>query len=57
MVDWRLVLLFVVGGAIGGLLGMTLGRMLAGRKRALSLTFATIVIGVGGYVVATSLGR
>jgi uncharacterized membrane protein YfcA len=57
MVDWRLVLLFVVGGAIGGLLGMALGRMLAGRKRALSLTFATIVIGVGGYVVATSLGR
>jgi uncharacterized membrane protein YfcA len=55
LVDWRLAGLFVVGGAIGGLLGIVLGRKLSTHKHALSLTFSGIVIAVGIYVVVTSL--
>jgi uncharacterized membrane protein YfcA len=55
LVDWRLAGLFVVGGAIGGLLGIVLGRKLSTHKHTLSLTFSGIVIAVGFYVVVTSL--
>lgn len=55
LVDWRLAAFFVMGGALGGLAGLRLGRYLAGYKRALSLAFAGIVIAVGGYVVVAAL--
>jgi uncharacterized protein len=55
LVDWELAGLFVVGGALGGLLGTRLAHHLAGYKHALSLTFAGIVIAVGLYVVTRSL--
>jgi uncharacterized membrane protein YfcA len=55
LVDWRIAGLFVVGGAIGGLIGIALGQKLSTYKRALSLTFSGVVIAVGLYVVATSL--
>jgi uncharacterized membrane protein YfcA len=54
-VDWRIAALFVIGGAIGGLIGLLLGKRLAGYKRALSLTFSGIVVAVGLYVIAKSL--
>lgn len=55
LVDWPLAGLFIVGGALGGLLGTKLARHLAGHKRALSLTFSGVVIAVGLYVIATSM--
>ncbi|HEY6859157.1 MAG TPA: sulfite exporter TauE/SafE family protein [Pseudolabrys sp.] len=55
LVDWRLAGLFVLGGALGGLLGIRLARHLAGRKHALTRTFSGIVIAVGLYVVIRSL--
>jgi hypothetical protein len=55
LVDWRLAGLFVLGGALGGLLGIRLARHLAGHKHALSRTFSGIVIAVGFYVVIRSL--
>jgi uncharacterized membrane protein YfcA len=55
LVDWRLALLFVVGGAFGGFLGIVLGRKLSTYKRALSYTFSGVVIAVGLYVIAGSL--
>jgi hypothetical protein len=55
LVDWRIGGLFVLGGALGGLIGLALGKRLSTRKRALSLTFAGIVIAVGVYVIATTL--
>jgi uncharacterized protein len=55
LVDWPLALLFVVGGALGGLAGIRLAHHLSGHKHALSLTFAGIVIVVGIYVVARSM--
>jgi uncharacterized membrane protein YfcA len=54
LVDWRLALLFVIGGALGGLLGIGLGRRLSRHKRALSLAFSAIVITVGLYVILRS---
>ncbi len=55
LIDWPLAGLFIVGGALGGLLGTRLARHLAGYKQALSLTFSGIVIAVGLYVIAKSL--
>ena len=55
LVDWRLAGLFVIGGAIGGVVGIALGQKLSTHKRALSLTFSGIVIAVGVYVIGTSL--
>lgn len=51
LVDWRLAVLFIVGGAAGGLLGISLARILSGRKQILSRIFAAIVIAVGLYIV------
>lgn len=55
LVDWRLALLFVLGGAIGGLLGIRLAKYLSGRKAVLTRIFSGIVITVGFYVVFRSL--
>ena len=54
LIDWPLAFLFIVGGALGGLLGIRLARHLAGHRHALSLTFSAIVIAVGFYVIARS---
>jgi len=54
LVDWPLAGLFVVGGALGGILGIRLARHLSGHKHALTLTFSGIVIVVGLYVIARS---
>ncbi|ACS43800.1 sulfite exporter TauE/SafE family protein [Methylorubrum extorquens] len=52
LIDWPLAGLFILGGVLGGLGGTRLGQRLAGRKRALTVTFAGLVILVGLYVVA-----
>jgi uncharacterized protein len=51
LVDWRLVMLFVGGGVVGGLVGARIASALAMRKRALSRLFAVVVAAVGVYVV------
>src|SRR5664280_2115130 len=55
LIDWPLAILFIVGGALGGLLGTRLAHHLAGYKQALTLTFSGIVIAVGLYVIAKSI--
>jgi hypothetical protein len=55
LVDWRLAVLFVIGGAAGGVLGIWLGAHLSGHKRALSLVFSAIVITVGVSVVSATV--
>lgn len=52
LIDWPIAGIFVFGGLIGGIAGVALGKKLAGRKRALNLVFAGLVIAVGTYVVA-----
>lgn len=55
LVDWPLAGLFIVGGALGGLIGIRMARRLAGHKHALTRIFAGIVIVVGLYMVAHSV--
>jgi uncharacterized membrane protein YfcA len=55
LIDWPLAGLFIGGGALGGLAGTRLAHHLAGRKRALTLTFSGVVIAVGLYVITRSL--
>ncbi|MDP2408779.1 MAG: sulfite exporter TauE/SafE family protein [Pseudolabrys sp.] len=55
LIDWPIAGLFILGGALGGLLGTRLAKHLSGRKHALNLTFAAIVIVVGIYVVVRSM--
>jgi uncharacterized membrane protein YfcA len=55
LIDWRLVLLFVAGGFLGGLAGGRLAAVLAPKKRALSLLFAAVVATVGLYVAARGI--
>ena len=55
LIDWPLALLFIIGGALGGLVGIRLAHHLAGYKYALTRTFSGFVIVVGLYVIAKSL--
>jgi uncharacterized protein len=55
LIDWRIALLFIAGGIMGGLGGATLGRWLADRKGALGATLAALIIVVGVYVVTRSI--
>lgn len=50
-VDWGLTGLLVAGGAVGSVLGMSLGRKLAARRGLLEKLFAMVVVSVGAYVV------
>ncbi len=54
LVDWWIAGLFVAGGLVGGVAGVSIGKLLAKRKRALSLVFAGVVILVGGYILVQS---
>jgi uncharacterized protein len=54
-VDWPLVGLMVIGGIIGAVTGIPLGKRLAARKRAMELGFAALVIAIGGYVICNGL--
>jgi uncharacterized membrane protein YfcA len=55
LIDWPLAILFIIGGALGGLLGIKLARHLSGHKHALTRIFSGIVVAVGIYVVVRSL--
>lgn len=55
MVDWRLALVFVLGGLVGGLGGAAAGRYLSDRKALLGQIFAGVVISVGLYVILRGL--
>lgn len=51
-VDWLLTALLIAGGALGAGLGIRLGQRLAAHKAVLERVFASLVIGVGIYVMA-----
>ena len=54
LVDWPLALLFIGGGALGGIIGIRLACHLAGHKSTLTRIFSGIVMAVGLYVVVMS---
>ena len=49
-VDARLVLLLLLGGAIGGLLGIYIAKLLAARVRVARIGFASMILVVASYV-------
>lgn len=51
LVDWQIAGLFVAGGAVGGLLGAGLGRILGQNRNALRYVFSMIVIIVGAWII------
>jgi uncharacterized protein len=55
LVDWRIALLVIAGGALGTLLGTRANAGLAGHRRALVSVFAGVVIAVGLYIVASGI--
>ncbi len=55
LVDWRLLLMLLAGGAAGGLLGTRLARTLGVNGRTLHIIFATVVVFVALYMLSRSL--
>lgn len=56
LVDWRLVGLLLVGGAIGGALGLGVAKHMATRASTARQTFAMLVLVVAAYVAWRALG-
>jgi uncharacterized membrane protein YfcA len=52
LIDWRVAILFISGGVIGGLIGVASGNSLSRRKGALRLIFGVTAVVVGLYVSA-----
>ncbi len=55
LVDWPVALLFVLGGAGGGLVGVRLATGLAARRRVLTVIFSVVVGLVGLYIVSKGI--
>lgn len=55
LVDWYLAIVFVAGGAIGGIAGTQLATVLAARQRMLTVLFAGIILAVAAYVAIRSI--
>ena len=55
LVDWPVALLFVVGGAVGGLVGVKLAGRLARERRTLTFVFSAVVALVGVYIVTKGI--
>jgi uncharacterized protein len=55
LVNWPVAILFVIGGAVGGLAGVRLAGRLARQRRALTIVFSSIVALVGLYIVTRGI--
>jgi uncharacterized membrane protein YfcA len=56
LIDWRIALLFVGGGILGGLLGASLTARLSKQRGALQRVFAGVIFAVAGYMLWRTLG-
>jgi uncharacterized membrane protein YfcA len=55
LIDWKLALCFVIGGAAGSFIGIRAGQTLGKDKHVLTAVFAAFVVLVGVYVVITGM--
>jgi uncharacterized membrane protein YfcA len=55
LVSWALAGLFVAGGIAGGLAGTRSAWYLAGRRGALNIVFAVVIIAVALYMLARNI--
>jgi uncharacterized protein len=56
LVDGRLVLFLLLGGAVGGVIGIGISRLLASRVRTARSAFAVMILLVAGYVAWNAWG-
>jgi uncharacterized membrane protein YfcA len=56
LVDWILAAAFIVGGAMGGLLGARLAHRLSGTQGRLTTLFAALIFAVAAYMLWKSAG-
>lgn len=54
-VDWQIAALFIAGGALGGVIGVAIGKLMGRSKNALRLTFAAVVLIVGAWIIYKGL--
>jgi len=52
LIDWKIALLFIVGGIGGGILGICTAILLVTERHALSFVFAAVVFAVAIYMLA-----
>lgn len=55
LISWRLALMFILGGIVGGLAGTASARSLSLRRGALNTVFASIIIVVALYMLARNI--
>jgi uncharacterized membrane protein YfcA len=55
LISWKLAGLFIAGGVAGGLIGTRAAQLLAGRRGALNIVFAVVIIAVALYMLARNL--
>jgi uncharacterized protein len=56
LVDWVIALLFIAGGAAGGLIGASAARTLASKTGRLHIVFAILIVAVASYMLVRTLG-
>jgi len=56
LVDWKIAILFIVGGVAGGMFGMRLAIRLAENRGALIKVFAFVLFAVAAYMLYRSVG-
>jgi uncharacterized membrane protein YfcA len=56
LVDWRIAVLFIAGGAFGGLVGMKLAMRLSSHRGVLIKLFALVLFAVAAYMLYRSAG-
>jgi len=52
LVDWPLAATFLLGGALGGMVGAQVGKALSGNNDRLTTIFANLIFAVAGYMIA-----
>lgn len=55
LVAWTVAFEFIAGGVLGGLAGIKVATLLAGRKRALTIVFAGVIFVVAGYMIVRTI--
>lgn len=56
LVDWKIAILFIVGGVVGGMIGMKLAMRLAANRGVLVKIFAVVLFAVAAYMLYRSIG-
>jgi uncharacterized protein len=57
LIDWPVALVFIAGGAAGGVLGVHLATRLAARRQVLTRVFAALVLAVAAYMAVQTITR